>query len=85
MPRHTKIVNLSLPFDVYENVDELAQQRGISKSELLRDALKHYVVAEKRWRQIYRWGEESARLLDIRDEADVDRLIHQFRREQAQH
>ena len=36
------------------------------------------------WQQIYEWGEESARQLKIRDERDVDRLIHRFRQEQAE-
>lgn len=81
MARQTKIVNLSLPLDVYHDMDEFARQKGISRSELLREALKHYVASEKIWHRIYQWGEESARQLNIKDEADVDVLVHDFRKE----
>lgn len=81
MARQTKIVNLSLPLDVYRDVDEFARQKGVSRSELLREALKHYVASEKVWQRIYQWGEESARQLNIKDEADVDTLVHDFRQE----
>lgn len=83
MARKTKIVNLSLPNETYEQVEELADRMEVSKSEILREALKQYVASEKRWQQIRRWGEETAKRLDIRDEDDVDRMIHEFRQEKS--
>lgn len=83
MARKTKIVNMSLPPEIYQEVEELARQKGISRSELLRQALKQYVASEKRWQEIRAWGEETARRLGIKDERDVDKLIHEFRREQS--
>jgi metal-responsive CopG/Arc/MetJ family transcriptional regulator len=83
MARKTKIVNLSLPQDIYAQVEELADQMGISKSEFLRKALKRYVASELRWQQIRKWGEETAKKLDIEDEDDVDRIIHEFRQEKV--
>ena len=83
MARSTKIVNLSLPQEAYEQVRELADQMGISKSEILREALKRYVASEKRWQQIRQWGEEAAKRLDIKDEGDVDRIVHEFRQERG--
>jgi len=81
MPRRSKIVNMSLPPELLLQVEEMARQRGVSKSHILREALKDYIASERRWERIRRWGEESARRLRIRDEEDVDRLIHEFRRE----
>lgn len=83
MARKTKIVNLSLPNKTYEQVEKLADRMEVSKSEILREALKQYVASEKRWQQIRRWGEETAKRLDIRDEDDVDRMIHEFRQEKS--
>ena len=83
MARNTKIVNLSLPQETYKQVQELADQMGVSKSEVLREALKRYVASERRWRQIRQWGEEAAKKLNIRDEDDIDRVIHEFRQERA--
>lgn len=81
--RNTKIVNMSLEPGIYAEVDRLARQRGSSRSEILRNALKQYIASEKRWQHIRKWGEESARELSISDEKDVDRLIHEYRREQS--
>ena len=81
MPRKTKIVNMSLQPEMYEEVDELARQRGASRSEILREALKQYIASEKRWQQIRRWGEESAQKLGIKDERDVERVREEYWKE----
>jgi len=81
MPRRSRIVNMSLPAELLLQVEEMARQRGVPKSHILREALKDYIASERRWERIRRWGEESARRLRIKDEEDVDRLIHEFRRE----
>jgi len=83
MARTTKIVNLSLPPQIYKQVEALAKQRETSRSEILREALKQYVASERRWQQIRKWGEKTAKKLGIKDEEDVDRLIHDFRKEQS--
>jgi metal-responsive CopG/Arc/MetJ family transcriptional regulator len=75
MARATKIVNMSLPPEVYREVEELAHQKGISRSELLRQALKQYITSERRWQQIRKWGEETAQRLEIKDEGDVEKII----------
>jgi len=81
MARQTKIVNMSLPLDIYNQADEMAKKRGVSRSEILKKALEAYIMREKRWELIYKWGEEKARELKIKDEEDVERLIQEFRRE----
>ena len=81
MARKTRIVNLSLPQETYNYVAELAEQMEVSKSEVMRMALKRYVASEKRWQQIRSWGEETAQRLNIENEDDVDRIIHELRQE----
>lgn len=76
------MVNLSLPPEVFDEVDRMAREENTSRSEILREALRHYTRTQRLWRQIYRWGEESARELGIRSEAEVDELVHEFRKEQ---
>ena len=83
MARKTKIVNLSLPYETYKQVEELANRMEVSKSELLREALKQYVASERRWQQIRKWGEEAAKKSSIKDEDDVNRIIHEFREEKS--
>ena len=79
MARTTKIVNFSLPPEIYKEVEELARQRETSRSQVLREALKRYVASERRWQQIRKWGAETAKRLAIKDEDDVERIIHEYR------
>ena len=80
MPRETKIINMSLPFSIYREVERMASKRDVSKSSILKEALEQYLNSEKVWQQIYTWGKESARQLNIKNEQDVERLIQDFRK-----
>ena len=83
MSRNTKIINMSLPNNIYQKMSKLAQERKISKSELLRQALKEYVVSEQRWQEIKKWGKETANNLKIQDEKSIEKLIYEFRKSSA--
>jgi len=83
MARTTKIVNFSLPPEIYKQVEELAKQKETSRSQVLREALKQYVASEKRWQQIRKWGEETTKRLGIKDENDVERIIDEYREEKS--
>lgn len=83
MARGTRIVNLSLPPEVFEEVERIAKEENKSRSQILREALQQYTRTQRVWRQVYRWGEESAKEQAIGSEADVEELVHQFRREQT--
>ena len=79
MARITKVVNFSLTPEIYEQVNKLAKQRQISRSQVLREALKQYFASERRWQQIRKWGEETAKRLKIKNEDDVERTIDEYR------
>ena len=83
MARTTKIVNFSLPPEIYKEVEELAKQKETSRSQVLREALKQYVASERRWQQLRKWGEETTKRLGIKDEDDVERIIHEYREEKS--
>jgi CopG family transcriptional regulator/antitoxin EndoAI len=83
MTRTTKIVNFSLPPEIYKEVEELAKQRETSRSQVLREALKQYVASERRWQQLRKWGQETKGRLGIKDEDDVERIIYDYREEES--
>ena len=83
MTRTTKIVNFSLPPEIYKQMEELAKQRNTSKSQVLREALTQYVASERRWQQMRKWGEETAKKLGIKGEDDIERIIHEYRQEKS--
>jgi len=59
------------------DVTQLAKKERRTKSELVREALRRY-LEDREWKAIRAYG--AARALGI-TEADVDRLIHEHRRE----
>ncbi len=79
MPRNTRIVNMSVPLDIYDKVDKMARKRKTSKSSILKEALERYIIEEEKWHLIYKWGEEKSKSLGITDEKDVAQLIKDFR------
>ncbi len=84
MPRKTQIVNMSLPLEIYEEVEKLAKKKKTSKSGILKESLEQYIKQEQQWNLIYKWGEEKAISLGIKDEKDVEKLIQEYRQQLEQ-
>jgi len=81
MARATKTLTVSLPPQLYEEVDKIAKQEHKTKSELFRDMLRVYedFLDERRWSGLRRAGSESAQKLGVKTEADIERLVHEAR------
>lgn len=81
MARATKTLTVSLPPQLYEEVERIAKQEHKTKSELFRDMLRVYedFLDERRWSRLRRTGTESAKKLGVKTEADIERLVHEAR------
>ena len=79
MPRTTKTITFSLPREMADRVEEMAEQEGRSRSALLREALYRY-REENEWQQLLRYGEQRTRGQQISPE-DVSRLVEEYRAE----
>ncbi len=77
--RATKVVTVSLPPGLLKDMERLTKEEGRTRSELFREALREY-IATRRWHRIRRWGEAAARRTAVKDEADVERIVQQYRR-----
>ncbi len=77
MPQTTRKVTFSLPREMADWVEEMAEQEGISRSALLREALSRY-MDENEWQKLLRYGEQRTRELQISPE-DVSRLVEEHR------
>jgi metal-responsive CopG/Arc/MetJ family transcriptional regulator len=80
MGRATKLVTISLPPKLLKEAEQVAQEEHRTKSELLREALRVY-IASRHWSQIREWGAHTAEEYSIKSEADVERIIQEYRRE----
>jgi CopG family transcriptional regulator/antitoxin EndoAI len=79
--RTSKIVSITLPPTMLKQADKLARKENRTKSELVREALRRYIVQQE-YQELQRQGRERARRLGLK-QSDVNRLIHEYRAEQA--
>ncbi len=79
MARTTKIFTISLPREIADRVDEVMQEQGRSRSEVLQEALLRY-IEECEWRRLFPYGEQKAKEKGISPE-DVAPLVEEYRTE----
>ena len=77
MEEKLETIILSLPSRMIRELDEMAKKAQTTRSQVLSAALEQYLKSNKVWEQIFRWGEECAKEFGIKNEEDVDRLIHE--------
>ncbi len=77
----SKIINMSLSDPLYEEVIKMAKVKGVSRSGILKEALNIYISKEKRWHNIRRIGDLTAKKLGISDENEVEKLREEFWKE----
>ncbi len=81
MTRNTKSLTVTLPLDMVQQVEEAAEQAGVSRSAFLQQAVER-AVRNHRWQEIKKYGREQAQRMGIKPE-DVQRLIEEYRAEMA--
>ena len=80
--RSTKNVSITVPPTLLREAEAVAKREGRTKSELFREALRRYVT-QSEYQELQHFGRKQARKLGLQ-EADVERLVQEFRRELRQ-
>lgn len=75
----TQTLNIALPRELVEKVDEAAKREYKNRSELIREALRVYLKDVEEWGQVFRAGRAAGRKAGIKSEADVDRIVYEYR------
>lgn len=73
----TKTINLSIPQSLLDEADEVARDESRSRSELMREALRRYVLI-KQYRVLSRSAQAEAKAQGFKPE-DVDRIMDEVR------
>jgi metal-responsive CopG/Arc/MetJ family transcriptional regulator len=73
----SRLLSVSLPDDLAEETDALAQSLGKTRSEVVRDALRRQVQIE-RFTELQRYGRERAEALGVGPE-DSEALVDEMR------
>jgi len=76
-------VNITVPRELLGKIDEAAKAEHRSRSEYLRELARRH-LARDTWEHLQAIGAERARQLGINSEADVERLVDEFRAEQSE-
>jgi metal-responsive CopG/Arc/MetJ family transcriptional regulator len=81
MSRTTKTLTVSLPPQIYEEIDKLAKIERKTKSELFRKMVGVYEdhLDEERWRRLKRLGKATAGKYRLTSEEDIEKLVHEAR------
>jgi metal-responsive CopG/Arc/MetJ family transcriptional regulator len=76
----TKTFNISLPKALADQADSVAKSIPMSRSELMRGALRAYLERRSAWQDLREYGAKKARELGIKNEQDVVRIVREERK-----
>lgn len=74
--RTTHVISISLPTKVAFKLEEGRKKNGQSRSAYI-SSLIDQATEEKRWQEIYKLGEKTARKFKITSEEDINRILHE--------
>jgi metal-responsive CopG/Arc/MetJ family transcriptional regulator len=75
--RASQVIAVSVPPESAQDFERIAKDEGRNKSELFREMLRVYRAYREAglFESLQRYGASRARVLGVRDESDVERLI----------
>ena len=74
----TQMINLSIPKKLLELVDTQAKAELKTRSELLRDAVRSYLVRLNQWEEIFSFGRIQAAKLKIKPK-QLEKVVDDYR------
>ncbi len=76
-----KVLSLSLPYSLLKEIHEIAKDEEITKSELLRQAIRDF-MGRRKWEKAKKAGRRAVRQMKI-TEADIEDIVHAYREKKA--
>lgn len=77
--RKSEVLTLSLSPRFSEEIKKMMKKENLTRSELIRDALRSYLKERERWREIRKWGEMTKKRFKIKGEKEIEEMINQTR------
>ncbi|MEA2015520.1 MAG: ribbon-helix-helix protein, CopG family [Actinomycetota bacterium] len=73
MDRKTKVISISLPEEMAEELEDLSKAKGRTKTDLIKEMFKTYneLTAEKEWSELFKSGRETAKNFKIKNDEDL--------------
>lgn len=76
---NTQTLNIALPKDLVKKVDEVAKKEYRNRSELIREALRVYLIDKQDWYDLLDYGKKVGKKMGIKSEEDVNRVVYEAR------
>ena len=77
--RSTKVLSISVPSSLRDEIGVVAEKEKMTRSELLRVAARDY-IRSRRWAELREKGARTAAKYGVKSESDADRILRGFRR-----
>ena len=74
----TQMINLSIPKKLLQLLDSQAKAELKTRSELLRDAVRSYLVRLNQWEEIFSFGRAQAAKVKIKP-SQLEKVIDDYR------
>ena len=77
-------IKITLPTDVMDRFKKLAKAENKTNDQLFADIIQCYIDEkdEREWRQLRKYGEQTAKRMGITSDEDIVRIIHELRAEE---
>jgi predicted transcriptional regulator len=79
--RTAKTISITLSPELLEKAQKIAEREDRTISELFREALRRYTLADTEWNALLRRTGATGKGLNVTTEADVEPLSDEFRQE----
>ena len=77
-----KNLHAAIPPALLSELEKAAQAEHVTLDKLMQQAGERF-IEDRRWKNLFAFGEQQARKLDIK-EGDVERIIHQRREKERE-
>ncbi len=71
--------NISLPKDLVAMADNVAKKEYRNRSELIKEALRTYLVSKQNWEELYSYGKQIGDKLNIKSEEEVFDMLNSYK------
>ena len=77
--------NISLPKDLVAMADNVAKKEYRNRSELIKEALRTYLVSKQNLEELYLYGKQIGNKLNIKSEEEVFDMLNSHKNAKSDH
>ena len=77
LSRNSKVLSLSVSPEIALELESIVKTQAKSRSEIFKEMFKTYkeALAEREWRELFSFGNETAKRFKIKDEEELFKIL----------